>query len=258
MSELSEYAEKIVTDGFKRQLDQEENAVRSLPFIIAGASFVGTLLRMLHPKLCKFNPHGPFSILLYADAWLMAAAMIGILYGLFAMIRPHRYEYPMDELAFLQYVRDLDDDYGQTPNADEATFGRRPRNNHKTTGRIRAHQSATQPGKTVGTQPRSQQPGHLDNPGLRHDLRGVVATRLCSRSLSCVSLIRPFRHCGTKNRTLALGQNPNRRLILLCHKYLARFATDLSGMEILTRGGGLWVSGPVDAAANHGLLPMSR
>ena len=36
--------------------------------------------------------------------------------------------------------------------------------------------------------------------------------------------------------------NLDRRLILLCHKTLLRFSSLLVRMEILTRGGGLWVS----------------
>jgi integrase len=47
-------------------------------------------------------------------------------------------------------------------------------------------------------------------------------------------------------------------LVLLCHKLLARFDRGLSGMEILTRGGGLWVSCRVQAAANHASGYMSR
>src|ERR1700739_1709180 len=39
---------------------------------------------------------------------------------------------------------------------------------------------------------------------------------------------------------------------------LVRFDGRLSVMEILTRGGGSWVSNPRRAAANHGLLAMSR
>src|SRR3954447_5150501 len=47
-------------------------------------------------------------------------------------------------------------------------------------------------------------------------------------------------------------------LVLLCHKILAPIRRRLSGMEILTRGGGLWVSNPRHVAANHGSAPMSR
>ncbi len=32
MSKTTEYAEKIISDAFKREIDQEENVVRSLPF----------------------------------------------------------------------------------------------------------------------------------------------------------------------------------------------------------------------------------
>ena len=47
-------------------------------------------------------------------------------------------------------------------------------------------------------------------------------------------------------------------LVLLCHKRLARFDSRLSRMEILTLGGGVWVSNSTDAAANHGSRLMSR
>src|SRR5271165_3529237 len=54
------------------------------------------------------------------------------------------------------------------------------------------------------------------------------------------------------------GENKLRLVVLLCHKLLARFEAGLSVMEILTRGGGLWVSNPKRSAANHGLSAMSR
>lgn len=44
----------------------------------------------------------------------------------------------------------------------------------------------------------------------------------------------------------------------MCHKKLVRFDEDLSEMEVLTRGGGAWVSNPGQAATNHGSRPMSR
>jgi hypothetical protein len=47
-------------------------------------------------------------------------------------------------------------------------------------------------------------------------------------------------------------------LILLCHKMLARFDVGLSVVEILTRGGGLWVSNPSHVAANHASPLLSR
>src|SRR3954468_12079513 len=49
-----------------------------------------------------------------------------------------------------------------------------------------------------------------------------------------------------------------RAIVLLCHKILAPIRRRLSGVEILTRGGGLWVSNPRHVAANHGSPPMSR
>src|SRR3954471_23443316 len=51
---------------------------------------------------------------------------------------------------------------------------------------------------------------------------------------------------------------PTWGLVLLCHKLLARFDAGLALLEILTRGGGLWVSKPARAAANNASRPMSR
>ena len=53
-------------------------------------------------------------------------------------------------------------------------------------------------------------------------------------------------------------KSPLVALVLLCHKVLVLFSDMCVRMEILTRGGGLWVSKPKRAAANHGSLPMSR
>lgn len=105
MSKLSEYVEGVVKEGFNRQLDQEENVVRSLPFVIAGVGLVGTLLTYYKPKLCKFDPNSLFSFGIYVCTWLMGACAVGILVGLFMAITRRRYDRPMDELEFLDYVQ---------------------------------------------------------------------------------------------------------------------------------------------------------
>jgi hypothetical protein len=122
MSKLSEYAETFGAEGFKRQLEQEENVVRSLAFVIAGAALVSTLMRAFRPRLCKFDPHAIASLALYGDAVLMALAMIAVLYGMFLMIRPYRYQYPMDETGFLRYVDAVKSYYGTSDAADQAAL----------------------------------------------------------------------------------------------------------------------------------------
>jgi hypothetical protein len=48
-------------------------------------------------------------------------------------------------------------------------------------------------------------------------------------------------------------------LVLLCHKNsLVRFDSCCVRMEILARGGGVWVSNPTDTAADHDSRPMLR
>ncbi len=104
VSSLDEYAETVVADGFKRQLDQEENVVRSLPFVVAGVGLIGTLLTTYRPAMCKFDAHSLLSIGMYAAAWGMGAASFCILMGLVLAVWRRTYEYPMDEVAFLDFV----------------------------------------------------------------------------------------------------------------------------------------------------------
>jgi hypothetical protein len=59
-------------------------------------------------------------------------------------------------------------------------------------------------------------------------------------------------------RSKDIGNFSDRLLVLLCRKMLARFHVGLSVVEILTRGGGLWISNPSHVAANHASPPMSK
>src|SRR3954469_25907542 len=47
-------------------------------------------------------------------------------------------------------------------------------------------------------------------------------------------------------------------LILLCHKFLARFDAAFVCVELLAQGGGGWLFHPHRAAVNRASLPMSR
>ena len=60
--------------------------------------------------------------------------------------------------------------------------------------------------------------------------------------------------------TAYVSRRPPKRgvQILLRHKILDQFGVDLPGMEILTRGGGLWVSSSAQATSNDGWARMSR
>jgi hypothetical protein len=56
--DANEYLETLVADSYKRELDQEENVVRSLPFAAAALAVVSTIMvvirAMFRPGLLDF------------------------------------------------------------------------------------------------------------------------------------------------------------------------------------------------------------
>jgi hypothetical protein len=53
MSQVDKYVEAYVVEGLKRQLEQEENVVRSLPFFAGALTLVSVLIGSGHIPLCR-------------------------------------------------------------------------------------------------------------------------------------------------------------------------------------------------------------
>ena len=107
---MDEYLEKLSADAYKRELEQEENVVRSLPFIAAIASVTLLVLREFGDGLPP--PDGSFAAL--ALHGLMVGIGLTFLYVfvfLFMALRSRRYRYPIDELEIRRIADELIDYY---------------------------------------------------------------------------------------------------------------------------------------------------
>jgi hypothetical protein len=110
--QAAEYLEKIVADGFRRELDQEENVVRSLSFFATSlgvlVAFLGLAMPLLPPLAAE-----PVAVAAYAALAVVVASLALLLFFLFDAIRVRRFEYPSDELALRDYARRLTAYYSQ-------------------------------------------------------------------------------------------------------------------------------------------------
>jgi hypothetical protein len=65
MSKFTEYLEKFIADSFKRESDQEENVVRSLPFFATSLGVLAASVGLVRGALCP-QPSGWLEIGSYA------------------------------------------------------------------------------------------------------------------------------------------------------------------------------------------------
>lgn len=112
MNDASEYLEKIAAEGYKREVDQEENVIRSLPFVVAALALLVTILGFsrVYVPIYSFHiyPMLVFSVL----SCLGVAIGISILF-LFITVIPREFRY-LSRIADLQeYAQSLRDYYSQ-------------------------------------------------------------------------------------------------------------------------------------------------
>jgi len=53
--DANEYLEKIVAESYKREIDQEENVVRSLPFVAAALAVLATIMIFLRSYIPLYS-----------------------------------------------------------------------------------------------------------------------------------------------------------------------------------------------------------
>jgi len=104
MSTPTELVEQYATDGFKRQLEQEENIVRSLPSFAASLALLGTVFGYAGRNLEPFQVGCMPSVLVwgFAGATLVLVGLVVI--GLLGAVWPRQYLYPIEEEAFAAYA----------------------------------------------------------------------------------------------------------------------------------------------------------
>lgn len=110
MTKPAEYLEKIVADAFKREFDQEENVVRSLPFFATSLGILASAVAFARPALCP-PVLQPFSVAIYLSLVLLALAIITVFWFLFQAVKPRKFQYPMGERDLLHYAEQLSNFY---------------------------------------------------------------------------------------------------------------------------------------------------
>jgi hypothetical protein len=106
----AEYVQSLITEGFKREFDQEENVVRSLPFF---ATSIGVLITFLGFIRLSLPPWSWELWPVFVNGLLagLLLSLLALLIFLFQSVRPRTFEYPMTELALLQHSQDLTEYY---------------------------------------------------------------------------------------------------------------------------------------------------
>jgi hypothetical protein len=120
MSKADEFVEKLIGEGYKRELDQEENVVRSLPFFATSLGVLATALGLARPAIGPFAL-AAFPLAIYATLGFIGLAILLVLVFLLQATRPRQFKLPMSEQALLGYRTSLRDYYAAS-GKDEATL----------------------------------------------------------------------------------------------------------------------------------------
>ncbi|EWY36954.1 hypothetical protein N825_22850 [Skermanella stibiiresistens SB22] len=119
----SEYLEKLIADSFKREMDQEENVIRSLPFFATSIGVLVTFVGFARGLLPAFSrtswPELGYGILVHGALAGLLVSLLALLLFLYKAVRERQFEYPMSESEMLDYAASLTAYYRAL--ADEAT-----------------------------------------------------------------------------------------------------------------------------------------
>jgi len=111
MSKDAEYVEKYVFEGFKRQLEQEENIVRSLPFFVAALTLLGTIVGASGWSLVPFDGTCIPSKVVWGLAAAVMVLIVLTILGLLVAVLPFKYLYPTDEATFIAFAKEVRDKF---------------------------------------------------------------------------------------------------------------------------------------------------
>ncbi len=110
MSRSSEYVERLVAEGYRRELDQDENVVRSLPFFATSLGVLATAIGLARPAIGPFE-WSAMSVAIHAALVATALAILLVLLFLVAATRPRRFETIMEEGALIEFRASLEEYY---------------------------------------------------------------------------------------------------------------------------------------------------
>src|SRR5258708_187589 len=101
-----EYLEKIAAAGYKSEIEQEENVVRSLPFVAAALAVLATVLSFARSYLPEIRG-SVYPIFVYGTLIFLGLTIFLSILFLFMAIRARRYQYLSSGAEFQAYMEDL-------------------------------------------------------------------------------------------------------------------------------------------------------
>lgn len=107
-SQLYDHLEKVLEGAFKREYEQDENVVRSLPFFATALGVVVAIFGQLVARVPGAQPWRTIAAFLLA---LAAFAFGRTLWCLFQTVRARTYQIPPNELTLIAWCEDLRDFY---------------------------------------------------------------------------------------------------------------------------------------------------
>ncbi len=115
LPEVAEYVEKTILDGLKRELDQEENVVRSLPFFATSMAALLALLGLTREPISKAEPGWLLGLVLLLGL-LVAAALVRIIILMFRATKRQKQDQVMPEKQLVEFARLLEESYSDIEN----------------------------------------------------------------------------------------------------------------------------------------------
>src|SRR5271169_5475947 len=104
--DANQYLEILVAESYKRELDQEENVVRSLPFAAAALAVTSTTILVIRAYI-PAEAIGFYPIAVWALLIGFGISIAPALWFLFLAVAPKRLQYLSPANELYSYVNDL-------------------------------------------------------------------------------------------------------------------------------------------------------
>ena len=106
MDQVRVYLEAVAKDGFDREIGQDENVVRSLPFFATSLGVLASAFALARPSLCAPS-FDHLSLAIYAALSGLGCSAAATLVCLFRLSVARPYAYPMPEQEFIFRAAEL-------------------------------------------------------------------------------------------------------------------------------------------------------
>lgn len=123
LAELTaEYVERQVTEGLRRELEHEENVVRSLPFFATSIGALLAFLGLVRDSLPSVQIT-PLALTVYTFLALAVLALLALLWFLYDSLRLRSLPLPMTEPDLVRYAEELTAYYATAATTDDRPAG---------------------------------------------------------------------------------------------------------------------------------------